>query len=180
MKLADGRRTLGRRSNRPSHTAPCAKNGCCSGLYAFRRFLYRDDDWEKSAASRGSCWRRVPDEPLDSPHPSPAMPAENRELAGHGHRGYLMAANGRGCARKKHAAYRAPWPLPRPPRPAWRARDCGRSCCCDRGGRLPVPTAAPAGSARNSVHGTKRPVLWSARVSAGRRMIAYGVYRCPT
>lgn len=56
------------------------------------------------------------------------MPAEHRELASHRPLRRPDGHAGRGSARKKHAVDRVPWPRPRPPRPAWRARDCGRSC----------------------------------------------------
>src|SRR6476660_337509 len=32
------------------------------------------------------------------------------------------------CARKRRAAARVPWPLPRRPRPAWRGHGCDRPC----------------------------------------------------
>ena len=75
-----------------------------------------------------ACARPAPDAPRDS---RPPWPADARPEPPSCVRSRPRRSDGRGglgCAGRRRARDPAPWPLPRPPRPAGRARAPGRSC----------------------------------------------------
>ena len=72
--------------------------------------------------------RPTPAAPSDSRSPWSAGASTARRACGRRRRQRSDGPAARGCARRRRAAARAPWPPPRPPRPAWRGHGCGRPC----------------------------------------------------
>ena len=78
---------------------------------------------------RGSCWRpRLAAPPQVVLIFGQPMPTENRQLNEPARRRRSDGPVWLECGRRRHAAARAPWPRPRPPRPALPERGCARPC----------------------------------------------------